>query len=168
MNWLIDIFGNTSDQARAITAIFVAAVAITAVFINQWFLSRRARKEKLIEKIEETYTAISAAESLIGEVHLRIVAPLSFGEENKPAAKAHFEALEKLSYCNMLASLYFKKLSADIENIEKEYLQSYITYVTAESLPEYMEVYKERKNPIDSHFKNLYMTLNRIMKGVMH
>lgn len=57
MNWLVEIFSDKSDQARLIAILISAVVAILVVLLNQWFLSRRAKRELLIEKIEELFTA---------------------------------------------------------------------------------------------------------------
>jgi len=57
LNWFVEIFSEKSDQARLIAILISAVVAIVIVFLNQWFLSRRAKRELLIEKIEELFTA---------------------------------------------------------------------------------------------------------------
>lgn len=57
MNWFLEIFSDKSDQARLIAILISAVVAILVVLLNQWFLSRRSRRELLIEKIEELFSA---------------------------------------------------------------------------------------------------------------
>ena len=57
MNWVADIFSDKSDQARLIAILISAAVAIFVVFLNQWFVSRRFRRQLLIGKIEELFSA---------------------------------------------------------------------------------------------------------------
>lgn len=57
MNWFVDIFSEKSDQARLIAILISAAVAVFVVLLNQWFLSRRAKRELLIDKIEELFSA---------------------------------------------------------------------------------------------------------------
>ena len=48
MAWLIEIFSDSSDLARAVITMFVAIIAIIVVLLTQVLNSRRAKKEKLI------------------------------------------------------------------------------------------------------------------------
>ena len=57
MNWILEVFSDKSDQARLVAIVISAVVAILVVLLNQWFLSRRSRRELLIEKIEELFSA---------------------------------------------------------------------------------------------------------------
>ena len=57
MNWILEVFSDKSDQARLVAILISAVVAILVVLLNQWFLSRRSRRELLIEKIEELFSA---------------------------------------------------------------------------------------------------------------
>lgn len=62
MDYLFSIFGEKEQQAQLISIGVSAFVALIVVFVNQWFLSRRARKEVYIKKIEELYLAIEEYE----------------------------------------------------------------------------------------------------------
>ncbi len=73
MQWLTEIFNSSSDQARLVTTLIVAFIAFIIVFINQWFSSRRARKDKLIEKLEQMYSVISRLQSLQLSIHSEVV-----------------------------------------------------------------------------------------------
>ncbi|WP_332399406.1 hypothetical protein [Vibrio metschnikovii] len=56
------IFADKAQQAQLISIGVSAFVALAFVLLNQWFLSRRARKEIYIKKIEELYLAINEYE----------------------------------------------------------------------------------------------------------
>jgi len=49
INYFTDIFESTSDQARLVTTLIAALIAVVVVLANQWFNSRRAKKEKIEE-----------------------------------------------------------------------------------------------------------------------
>ncbi|MGR2884489.1 hypothetical protein ABMX65_22360 [Vibrio vulnificus] len=55
MDFLSSIFAEKAQQAQLISIGVSAFVALIVVLLNQWFLSRRARKEVYIKKIEELY-----------------------------------------------------------------------------------------------------------------
>ncbi|MCG7868233.1 MAG: hypothetical protein JAY74_17950 [Candidatus Thiodiazotropha taylori] len=97
---LLEIFSDTKDQARAITAIFVSVMALSAVFINQWFTSRRARKEKLVEKIEE--------------LHLLLLDALNMVRDKNSSIEELYSTIQRI---NMLASLYFRDLVESSDNV---------------------------------------------------
>jgi len=59
LNWLFEIFSENSDQARLISILISALVAVMIVLLNQWFLARRAKREILILKIEELFSESS-------------------------------------------------------------------------------------------------------------
>lgn len=58
MDWLAGIFSEKQQQAQLVAMLFSVTVAVTVLFLNQWFLSRRARRDILIKKIEESYIAV--------------------------------------------------------------------------------------------------------------
>lgn len=58
MDWLTEIFSEKQQQAQLVSMLFSVTVAVVVLFLNQWFLSRRARREILIKKIEELYISI--------------------------------------------------------------------------------------------------------------
>ena len=57
MNWIVEVFSDKSDQAHLITILISAMVAIFVVLLNQRFVSIRSKRELLIEKIEELFSA---------------------------------------------------------------------------------------------------------------
>ena len=62
MDFLSSIYSEKAQQAQLRAIGGAAFVALIGVFFNQWFLSRRARKEVYIKKIEELYLAIDEYE----------------------------------------------------------------------------------------------------------
>ncbi|MEM5508472.1 hypothetical protein WNY98_06305 [Pseudoalteromonas sp. AS71] len=56
--WLCSIFVEKAQQAQLITIVITAAMAIVVVLLNQYFLTKRARKEIYIKKIEEFHSLI--------------------------------------------------------------------------------------------------------------
>lgn len=55
IDWLADIFASNSDKARLIAIVVSAVIAIAVLLLNQYFTTRRTRKDILIKKIEEIY-----------------------------------------------------------------------------------------------------------------
>ena len=66
--WLSEVFSSNSDKARMIAILISALVAIGVLLLNQYFLSRRTRKELLITKIEELYQSAIEYESKAREL----------------------------------------------------------------------------------------------------
>lgn len=62
IEWLSEIFSENSDKARLVAILLSALVAILVLLLNQHFANKRARKELLIEKIEEAYKGAIAYE----------------------------------------------------------------------------------------------------------
>ena len=117
---LLDIFADTRDQARAIVAIFISLMALSAVFINQWFATRRARKEKLIEKAEELFLAVRSASDFLRqyETNMDTIRFVSFPGEGVSASQSKREVNKNLESARMLASLYFSTLTNKIDQIQ--------------------------------------------------
>lgn len=115
---LLDIFADTRDQARAITAIFISVMALSAVFINQWFSSRRARKEKLIDKTEEIYETTINSIELIKKYDNLFKHARHTNEEVLTLIAAKHELNESIDRILMLASLYFTALVKIVDSIK--------------------------------------------------
>lgn len=58
INWFEVAFASPQEQARLFTVAISTVLAITILVLNQWFINRRTRKERMIEKLEELTTAI--------------------------------------------------------------------------------------------------------------
>jgi hypothetical protein len=169
MNWLIEIFQSTSDQARLVTTLFVAAIALVVVFINQIFNSRRARKEKLISKIEEIYSLIITIQELNDSIHNKITGLKKFDqEESESYQMMHVEMGSSGSKATMLAGLYFNNLSENIGNLRTEYGYLHNAYINAESLEDYLEETENHRSSMVNLFLQIYTDLVIIMNKSMH
>lgn len=115
MNWLFEVFSEKSDQARLISILISAVVAVCVVLLNQWFLSRRSKRDLLIEKIEELFEAaneyVSACRELMD----------SFSEEsvnnkqeffNYPASAVN-KLNDSITKMQMICGLYFRSEKFD-------------------------------------------------------
>lgn len=56
--WFSLAFGDPKEQARLFMVLISTFLAITILLLNQWFIDRRANKERLIVKLEELTTAV--------------------------------------------------------------------------------------------------------------
>jgi hypothetical protein len=115
LNWILEIFSDKSEQAKLIAILISSLVAISVVLLNQWFTSRRTKKDLLVEKIEELFSTshdyIKACKELLEA--------LSNPEYNTPYysypkdSKIKFE--DSLRKLEMICGLYFPKEGFSIE-----------------------------------------------------
>jgi hypothetical protein len=127
MQWLIDIFESNSDQARLITTLIAAFIAVLVIFINQWFNLNQARRGKYIDKIEELYMIVSKLHEMKLNIYKDATNWHDFHPENEgrnaneeqekiKSAKEnlklkHIEFTASLYKAQMLASLYFPSVN---------------------------------------------------------
>ncbi|MFC4258870.1 hypothetical protein ACFOZ5_07480 [Marinobacter lacisalsi] len=114
LNWIIDIFADKSDQARLVTVVLSALVAIFVVLLNQWFNSRRSRRGLLIEKIEELFETsngyIAACRELIDSLEEPKTSAqhLHSGPQNQDLPKSSVNKLnDAVTKMEMICGLYF-------------------------------------------------------------
>jgi len=178
---MFEIFSSTSDQAKLITTLITAVIAIVAILVNQWFNTKRARKSKLIEKIEEAYLSIIKLDEISSSVHFEIVSNYhkyeinvhdypykdkAFHEIETPELLADilnydFYRVEATAY--MLSGLYFPNLKNDIKIFKETYQDSYRIFVSSESLSEYIKDSKEARLKMKDIIQKLYDNLSSIM-----
>lgn len=109
--WLSDVFASNSDKARLIAIVLSAIIAITVLLLNQHFATRRARKELLIKKIEETYQS-----SLAYENHARqLLKAINKGNRDEHGNFYLDQALidsmnDEVEKMEMIVGLYFPKI----------------------------------------------------------
>lgn len=112
LNWLSDIFIEPSDKARFISVLITAVIAIFLLLLNQYFATRKTRKELLIKKIEEAYQASLAYEknawALMKDVQSGKRGVHGFFDPDYSLIGAMNEEVDKLA---MLFGLYFPKVS---------------------------------------------------------
>ena len=121
-----DIFSEKADQARLITVLISAFVALLVVLINQKLTSTRERKQFLDLKIEELFEEVSSFQKLFNEFlyiagFLRLKPELSVDEKDNidrrtglliddKSEAVRLEAQLKLTKIDMLINLYFKDI----------------------------------------------------------
>lgn len=181
----MSIFEATSDQARLVTTIIAAAIAVTVVILTQWLNSRRARKEKLIGKIEAIYSAVIKMQTLKLAIHAEIVANYP---DKKKVASSYSDRLEKEKQIEwqrkldgirdeflacgaegyMLTGLYFPSLTKNIGDILSSFDGIYDSYIESETLSDYMVGTNVHHDNITILFLNTFGHLAEIMKKNMH
>jgi len=188
MQWLIDIFASTSDQARLATALIAAIIAVAVVLLNQWFNARRARKEKLISKIEEIYSAVIKMQLLKSAIHNEVVTGYPKKRKLQLPAQYNLPSLEidkevewsrKLDEMReefsglgatafMLSGLYFPHLQKDITNIWSCFDSLYFCYAESEVLSDYLDVANDHLKKLNNLFQKTFEMLSAVMKKNMH
>lgn len=111
LNWLYEIFEAKSDQARLIAILITAIIAILIVLLNQWFLSRRAKRELLTEKIEELYSAsceyVSSCKELMDSLkEHRVTQPKCYFDPQPEIINKISDSITKMQ---MICGLYFRE-----------------------------------------------------------
>ena len=118
MMWLFEIFSEKADQARLITILLSATVAVLIVLLNQWFISRRSKRELLIEKIEELYLASSHYIKVCTNI-LNSIAKHKNSEGNKDfnlSEELSIEITEAINRIEMICGLYFEEEKINSED----------------------------------------------------
>jgi hypothetical protein len=115
LNWIIEIFSDKSEQAKLIAILISAVIAVLVVLLNQWFISRRAKRELLIEKIEELFTAsneyISACRELMDSLKEQGVGqPDKYYDYPQEIVNKLNDSITKMQ---MICGLYFKSEKFD-------------------------------------------------------
>jgi len=110
LSWVIEIFSDKSDQARLVAILVSAVVAIFVVLLNQWFVSRRFKRELLIEKIEALFSAsnvyVSACRELMDAFDQQnIDHPDRYYEYPSESANKLNDSISKMQ---MICGLYFQ------------------------------------------------------------
>ncbi|WP_299595634.1 hypothetical protein [uncultured Microbulbifer sp.] len=116
MSWIFEVFSEKSDQARLVAILISAVVAVMVVLLNQWFLSRRAKRELLIEKIEEIFTASNEYIASCRE----LLAALNNSNSQEEYYEYPEESVNKLNdsitKIQMICGLYFNSESFNAED----------------------------------------------------
>jgi len=185
IQYLANIFSEQSDQARLVTTLIAAVIAVAVVLLNQWFNSKRARKDKIIEKIEETFSSMLLMQEAISSLHNEIITNYhkypneksgvrrgaympTIADEYDNAHPIHQEALREGERLIMLSKLYFSDIASPIHKINQMYQEIYTGFTSSKDLGDYLSVYKEYKEEVDSEFEKLSSSLSKIMKIYMH
>lgn len=152
INWFVETFSTPSEQAKLFSIVVSALLAVGLLLLNQWFNSRKSKKELLIKKIEELLTTIYAYERL----SLDILSCLfnSSGIVNQVTLDKMAESAEISDKLEMLCSLYFPSVSfdaskgqsiilkahKDVEKIGTNYTHTKSSYSTYQSSSKELKV----------------------------
>ncbi|MDQ2194896.1 hypothetical protein [Vibrio sp. A14(2019)] len=124
ISWFNSIFAQPAQKAQLVAILMSAVVAVFVLLLNQWFTSRRVRKELYILKIEELYSVICEYELLSYD----FVALLFSGKGVKESTKEIMnKTLASLQNIEMYTELHFPEISFDRKKYEgyvKELYQS--------------------------------------------
>lgn len=168
MQWLTDIFSSTSDQARLVTTIFAAIIAVSVVLLNQWYGSRRARKEKLINKIEELYIEIRSIEEHQTNIDQAIFSN-SLSDSKNVNVDELFKNLNKSgSQASMLAMLYFNSLVENISNLRNVHTDIYLCHQKSDGYDDYVEKNKVFETELETLYSDIHEQIVSLMKKIMH
>jgi len=168
MQWLSEIFESSSDQARLVTTLIAAFIAVAVVFVNQLFNTRRARKDKNIQKIEDLYLVFIKLQDLITSIHAEIITRFENEADSKIIHQLHEDFSRTGANAHMLTGLYVPSLSKSVGEIWTRYDNLYQCYCEAENLAVYAECARQHKTDMDIIFLNVYQQLSEIMKKTMH
>jgi len=184
INFFAEIFEATGDQARLVTTLIAAVIAVVVVLANQWFNSRRARKEKIIEKIEEAFSITLSIQEKAQAQHTKIVTDFDEIQQNAFDAvnrlpgssleykdvphEYHLEIIRAGRNLVMLSQLYFPSIEGNVAKAMGQYQEIYSSYVSAEKLDEYLDFYKGASKELHVSLDKLYEELSSVMKRAMH
>lgn len=168
MQWLIEIFASPGDKARLVTTLLAVAMALAVVFINQYFASKRARKETLIKKVEEVSFILLKIKDLFYEIHHSTITNFGNSDELDKLDILNKELNGHIDSSRVLSLLYFPTLYNNIKQLGIEYLNYHVYRLESEEFSEYIENYKSIEPDIDNIFKELKNKIQSIMKEVMH
>jgi hypothetical protein len=148
INWFVETFSTASEQAKLFSIVVSATLAVCLLLLNQWFNSRKSKKELLTNKIEELLTTIYAYERL----SLDILSSLfnGVGIVNQVTLDKIAESAEISDKLEMLCVLYFPsvnfeaskgqiiifKAHKDAEKIRASYTHPKSSYSTYQSSSE--------------------------------
>ena len=168
MQWLIEIFASPGDKARLVTTLLAVAMALAVVFINQYFASKRARKETLIKKVEEVSFLLLKIKDIFYEIHNGTITNWGNSDELDKLDILNKELIGHIDSARVLSFLYFPILSNSTKKLCTEYVNYHVYRIEAEGLSKYIESYKSVEPDIDNIFKELKGETQSIMEDVMH
>ncbi|MEZ9864961.1 hypothetical protein BCT77_17775 [Vibrio breoganii] len=177
MDWLASIFAEKAQQAQLITVSLSVAVAICVVLLNQWFLSKRAKKETLINKLEALYIAIGEYEET-SQQYLRTCysmnSEVSEDQVNKQSEHTQL-ALKKIS---LYLDLYFPDADFDMDKYKQVPLLTFLKYqhehanrhskLSDEKQEELMTEYSDAASKVLNHASEMKNMVMKLMESHKH
>ncbi|OEE31290.1 hypothetical protein [Vibrio ordalii] len=67
--WFSTVFSEPTEQAKLFTVAISTTLAVALLLLNQWFIRKRDKKERTIEKLEELIGSVREFYSLGNEVN---------------------------------------------------------------------------------------------------
>jgi len=115
MDWLFLIFADKAQQAQLIAILVSAVIAILVVLLNQCFLSKRAKREIYIKKIEEFYNVIMEYQ----QYSFNYV----FECKNQLQTKSlsNNKVIDSIDKMEMLSNLYFSDIKMQIDELRDKH-----------------------------------------------
>jgi hypothetical protein len=172
LTWLSNIFSAPSDQARLIAILISAIVAVLVVLLNQWFMTKRAKRELLIEKVEELYLVsgeyIKCCTNLLipiqGNTTSNIIANYDYPQE------LALELTMSINKMQMLCGLYFSSHNFRTEEyvIENMPLFKIIKKKIRASDGELLTAFDKSRDHIEDSRDKLFKLCNELMKKHGH
>ncbi|MFY8351484.1 hypothetical protein AAEU29_13170 [Pseudoalteromonas sp. SSM20] len=178
MSYLINIFSENSDQAKLVTTIIAAIIAVAVVLLNQWFNSRRSRKEKLIDKIEEMYAGVIGLRELNRLIYIEFLKGYELARKGNYAsgllkdpdskiADLSNEYSNKLHSTEMLAGLYFNTTLNCMKKIKESFAELHKQLAIKGGIGSKAKLDKELAK-MEETFNELFKELEVIMNSTMH
>ena len=100
--WFLLAFGKPKEQARLFMVLISTLLAITILLLNQWFINRWAKKERMIMKLEELTTAVHGLSSSTLAAGSSLLIDRNMDDDNIAKFEASYAEIEKL------CALYFR------------------------------------------------------------
>lgn len=164
INWFINTF-SSSEQAKLFAIIMSALLAVCLLLANQWFISRKAKKELIITKIEELLTTVYAYERLSLDILSNL---FNDGPNIQSTLDKMAKSSEVADKIEMLCVLYFPTVSFDSEEPQSIILKVHKQFDTVEMGNKYpndkYESYSQSTKKIQSILTPLKVKTKKIMR----
>ena len=172
LDWFSEVFSSNSDKARLIAILISALIALSVLLLNQMFNRRKARRDLLIEKIEEIYSCAIQYEARARE----LLAGINKGNQD-PQGNFHIfqedidQMNDEVHKLEMLLGLYFPS-----EKFEQNKFYAGTTLpvleisVKAKSLSEdeMIEASERTKDNIYNNSKDIKKLCSKLMRTNRH
>lgn len=161
INWFLEAFSTSKEQAKLFSIVVSVVLALSILLLNQWFISRRAKKELVITKIEELLTTIYAYERISLDILSRL---FNMSHADQATLDKMVESAEVADKLEMLCVLYFPeiifssndgqkiilKAHQDVETVGENYTHPKSSYATYQTSTKHL---KELLNPLKDKTK---------------
>ncbi|PML78747.1 hypothetical protein [Enterovibrio norvegicus] len=107
-NWFLETFSTSSEQAKLFSIVVSVVLAVLILILNQWFISKRAKKELFVTKVEELLTTIYAYERISLDILSRLFNSTFSDQATLDKMAESAEIADKLE---MLCVLYFPEIT---------------------------------------------------------